>query len=198
MKQRFIELLKSTNRDRIDAVIAMIDTMGFFKAPASTKFHLNTEGGLLEHSLNVYQMAIKIREMMIAEDPSLEKALPLESVTIAALLHDVCKSDIYVIVPKWQKDEFNKWIQVPVYDVDCSRLPLGHGEKSLAMLLSAGLKLNKDEMLAIRWHMGAWELPFQSYDSRSNLSTARDICPLVPLIQAADGLASGIVERKKD
>ena len=56
------------------------------------------------------------------------------------------------------------------------------------------LHLSMDEMLAIRWHMGAWELPFQSYEAMGNLSAARDKCPLVTLIQCADQLATGIVE----
>jgi len=196
MKQEFTNLLLDTNRENIQQVIKAIEHLGFFRAPASTKFHLSCEGGLMQHSLNVYKMALKLRQIMIEEDPEVEKDLPLDSVTIAALLHDVCKSDIYKIVMKWQKDEFNKWIQVPVYDVDYTYLPLGHGEKSLAILLASGLKLTKDEMLAIRWHMGPWELSFQSYDSKSNLNTAKEICPLLTLIQAADGLASGIIERK--
>lgn len=197
MKQKFIELLMATNREGMQNVINMIERMGFFKAPASTKFHLSCEGGLLHHSLNVYDMAIKLRTILVAEDPELESALPIDSVTIVSLLHDICKADIYKTVLKWQKDEYNKWIQVPAYDVDYATLPLGHGEKSLAMLFAAGLKpITRDEMLAIRWHMGPWELPFQSYDSKSNLNTAKETCPLLNLLQAADGLSSGITERE--
>lgn len=197
MKTKFTDLLLATNREGMESVIKMIEAMGFFTAPASTRFHLACEGGLLQHSLNVYEMAIKLRTMLIADDPSLETALPIESVTIVSLLHDICKADIYKTILKWQKDEYNKWIQVPAYDVDYATLPLGHGEKSLAMLFAAGLKpITRDEMLAIRWHMGPWELPFQSYDSKSNLNTAKEICPLLNLLQAADGLSSSITERE--
>ena len=55
-----------------------------------------------------------------------------------------------------------------------------------------------DEMLAIRWHMTAWDLPFQSPEQKGNLNTARDICPLCSLVQSADTLASNIIERKEE
>lgn len=71
---------------------------------------------------------------------------------------------------------------------------MGHGEKSVIMLLALGLKLTKDEMLAIRWHMTAWELAFQSPEQRSNLQKAREIAPLCAIIQAADGLSSSLLE----
>lgn len=75
-----------------------------------------------------------------------------------------------------------------------SSLPLGYGEKSVIMLLTLGLKLTKDEMLAIRWHMTAWELAFQSPEQKSNLQKAREIAPLCVLIQAADGLSTSLLE----
>ena len=61
------------------------------------------------------------------------------------------------------------------------------------MLLRLGLELTNDELLAIRWHMAAWDLPFQSYEEKSNLSEASNV-PLVSLIQAADGLAAHFLE----
>ena len=65
------------------------------------------------------------------------------------------------------------------------------------MLLRCGLELTDDEIMAIRWHMQAWDLPFQSADAKANLNKAKEICPLVSLIQAADGLASNLLERKE-
>jgi hypothetical protein len=49
-------------------------------------------------------------------------------------------------------------------------------------------------MLAIRWHMTAWELAFQSPEQKSNLQKAREIAPLCAIIQAADGLSSSLLE----
>ena len=56
MKEEFIKLLRSTNRDGMEDVIGFLEKSDFFKAPASTRFHGNYEGGLLEHSMKVYEI----------------------------------------------------------------------------------------------------------------------------------------------
>ena len=188
-------MLLSTNREGIENVIERLEEQGFFKAPASTKFHLNYEGGLLEHSINVCDMALELREVMIRKKDGLRDSLSKESVIIAALLHDVCKADIYKPTVKRQKNEHGVWCDVPGYDVDYSNFPVGHGEKSVIWLLQNGLKLTADEIMAIRWHMTAWDLAFQSPEMKGNLNAARERCPLMALIQAADGLAANLLER---
>lgn len=194
-RQEFIELLKSTGRDGVDYVIEDLTELGFFEAPASSKFHLNVESGLLQHSLNVCKTALRVRETMIGMDDSLREALPKESVIIAGLLHDVCKADIYKPAMKKQKGRMGMWVDVPGYDVVYDNFPLGHGEKSVIVLLRSGLEMTDDEIMAIRWHMNAWDLPFQSADLKGNFNTAKNQCPLMTLIQAADGLASNLLER---
>ena len=195
-KKEFIELLKTTNRQGIDDLVEELEDLGFFKAPASTKFHLNEDGGLVQHSLNVCKAALSMRKSMIELDDSLLEALPKDSVIIASLLHDTCKADIYKPTMKKAKNRFGMWCDVPGYDVDYSNFPLGHGEKSVIVLLRSGFELTDDEIMAIRWHMNAWALPFQSYDIKSNFNKAKEICPLLSLVQAADCLASNLLERK--
>lgn len=195
-KKEFIELLKTTNRQGIDDLVEELEDLGFFKAPASTKFHLNEDGGLVQHSLNVCKAALSMRKSMIDLDDSLLDALPKDSVIIASLLHDTCKADIYKPTMKKEKNRFGMWCDVPGYDVDYSNFPLGHGEKSVIVLLRSGFELTDDEIMAIRWHMNAWDLPFQSYDIKSNFNKAKEICPLLSLVQAADCLASNLLERK--
>ena len=195
-RERFIELLRGTEREGVEEAIRHIDELGFFEAPASSRFHLNQQGGLLDHSLNVCKVAMGVRDMMIQMDPLLADRLPLESVVIASLLHDTCKADIYKPAIKKQKNKLGIWVPVQGYDVDYNNFPLGHGEKSVIVLLCAGLKLTDDEIMAIRWHMHAWDLPFQSPDIKGNLQKAREICPLAVVIQTADGLASNLLERK--
>ena len=195
-KKEFIELLKTTNRQGIDDLVEELEDLGFFKAPASTKFHLNEDGGLVQHSLNVCKAALSMRKSMIELDDSLLEALPKDSVIIASLLHDTCKADIYKPTMKKEKNRFGVWCDVPGYDVDYSNFPLGHGEKSVIVLLRSGFELTDDEIMAIRWHMNAWDLPFQSYDIKSNFNKAKEICPLLSLVQAADCLASNLLERK--
>ena len=162
LKIQFIEKLLSTGREGMENVIKHMERLGFFTAPASTKFHLNVKGGLMQHSWNVCNTALMLRDQMILMKPELAEKLPVESVIIASLLHDVCKSNIYKDAILNRKNDQGYWEKVPGYEVDYSSLPLGHGEKSVIMLLTLGLKLTKDEMLAIRWHMTAWELAFQS------------------------------------
>ena len=195
-KKEFIELLETTNRQGIDDLVEELEDLGFFKAPASTKFHLNEDGGLVQHSLNVCKAALSMRKSMIELDDSLLEALPKDSVIIASLLHDTCKADIYKPTMKKEKNRFGMWCDVPGYDVDHSNFPLGHGEKSVIVLLRSGFELTDDEIMAIRWHMNAWDLPFQSYDIKSNFNKAKEICPLLSLVQAADCLASNLLERK--
>ena len=195
-RSEFVELLYSTGREGMDEVIGQLEELGFFQAPASSKFHLNHEGGLLEHSLNVCKVGLMLREQMLALKPDLEESLNKESVIIAALLHDICKADIYQKCIRKRKDRLGQWVDYETYELDYSDFPLGHGEKSVIVLLRMGLDLSDDEIMAIRWHMSAWDLPFQSPDLKANFDTAKRLCPLCSLIQAADGLASNLLESK--
>ncbi len=195
-KERFVELLKSTQREGVEYVIEDLESLGFFEAPASSTQHLNYDGGLVEHSLNVYDMAVMLREQIIARRPDLEKLLPTESIIIASLLHDVCKADIYRKVMRRRKDAIGTYEEYQAYEVDYSNLPIGHGEKSVIMILRSGMYLEDDEVIAIRWHMSAWDLPFQSFELSKSLNVARDKSPLCSLIHTADTLAANLLERK--
>ena len=159
-KEYFISQLQSTGRSGIDNVISQLETLGFFSAPASSNFHLNVEGGLLLHSNNVCREALVLREKQIELMPEVESLLPVKSVIIAALLHDVCKAEIYKKALKKKKLDSGKWVDYIGYDVDYSAFPMGHGEKSVIRLLQWGLEMTDEEMLAIRWHMNAWGIPF--------------------------------------
>ena len=186
-KKTFVEILSGTNRKGIENVLSKLEELGFFEAPASTKFHLSCKGGLLQHSLNVYEAAMLLRDQVRDRKPELKKDLPLDSVVICSLLHDVCKTDIYVESKNPDRSPYNTDYR--------AGLPLGHGEKSVIMLLSWGLELRPEEMLAIRWHMTAWDLPMQSPEHKESLNAAKIKTPLVSLIQLADGFASGLLER---
>ena len=146
MKEEFINLLRSTNREGMEDVINFLEKSDFFKAPASTRFHGDYEGGLLEHSMKVYEiLKDKVKIASISIDT------PDESIIIMALLHDVCKANYY---------KFGEWEKVPYYTVD-DTIPYGHGEKSV-MMLTEYVKLTNEEKYAIRWHMGFSE-PKENY-----------------------------------
>ncbi len=194
-RERFCKILRDTGRENIEYVIEDLEALGFFEAPASVRNHFNFPGGLMQHSLNVYDMAMALRGAIVPMRPDMETALRPDSIAIAALLHDVCKSDIYKKTVKKRRNEIGVWEDIEGYDVDYSGLPVGHGEKSVIMLLRSGLDLEDDEIYAIRWHMGAWELPMQSIEMEKSYRTAQQQSPLVALIHTADTLAAQILER---
>ena len=196
-KNEFIELLRSCKRDGIDDVINDLEEWGFFEAPASAGHHLNVKGGLVMHSLNTCKAALKVWEGMKELEPTLEKETPRESVILASLLHDVCKTDIYKPTMKRKKNAMGVWEDVPGYNVSYKNFPMGHGEKSVILLLCSGLEMTDAEMLAIRWHMGAWGLNMNSYEDERSFDTAHNLSPLVMIIHAADSLASSIMEREE-
>lgn len=194
-KEEFVKLLKSTGREGVDDVIEELERLGFFSAPASAGHHLNVEGGLVQHSLNTCKTAFAIWEGMKALEPSLDTEVKKESIIISALLHDVCKADIYKRSVKKRKNKLGQWEDCEGYKVSYKDFPMGHGEKSLVVILLSGLELYDDEMLAIRWHMGAWGLNQNSFEDVRNYDTAQKEYPLVAIIHAADVMAANVMER---
>lgn len=173
MKEQIIELLKSTNRENIEDLIAFMEKTDFFEAPASTRFHGAFKGGLAEHSFKVYEIlkdkAAK-SEMNINED----------TVKIVALLHDICKANFYKVDYRNAKNSLGEWEKVPYYTVD-DTIPYGHGEKSV-MMITEYIKLTPEEKYAIRWHMGFSE-PKENYGT---LGQAYKKYPLALLTFEAD------------
>ena len=179
MKEEFIELLKSINREGMDKLINWITKTSFFTDPASANHHSACEGGLLIHSLNVYK---RLKELVGDS----------ESVKIIGLLHDVCKIGSYEVSYRNVKDENGVWNQVPFYKHKKENFAFGHGEKSVYMI-STFIKLKKEEALAIRWHMGAFE-PKETY---GYLGEAVSECPLIIYTHAADMLATYVDEKEE-
>ena len=142
---QFIEEIKSViKREGIEDLLDYITKeTDFFKAPASSEFHLACEGGLAEHSWNVYQ-ALKGISGKYTPD------IPLESVAITGMFHDLCKANFY-------KNDFRnkkingKWEKVPYYAIE-DQDPFGHGEKSV-IILQQYIKLTKEEILEREWIM---------------------------------------------
>ena len=156
MKEEFLQLLRSTNRENIESLIEFITKTDFFDAPASTKFHGSREHGLLEHSLKVYEiLKQKVATAVIPIN------IPQESIIIIALLHDLCKANYYKIDYKNAKNALGVWEKVPYYTIE-DKIPYGHGEKSV-MMATEYIKLTPEEKYAIRWHMGYTE-PKEQYN----------------------------------
>lgn len=197
-KKEFVDMLRSTGREGIDNVIEDLQNMGFFEAPASAGHHLNIEGGLVIHSLNTAKAALGIWEAMKPLEPSLVGEVSRESIIIASLLHDVCKTDIYKRSVKKRKNALGQWEDAEGYKISYKSFPMGHGEKSVVLLLCSGLELSDAEMLAIRWHMGGWGVNMNSYEDMRNYDAARTLYPLVSIVNAGDTLAASILERTNE
>ena len=167
MKEEFIKLLKETNREGMDKLIEFLENSDFFEAPASTRYHGNFKGGLLEHSMKVYEI-LKTK----VEDN--------DSTKIVALLHDICKTNFYKVDYRNAKNARGEWEKVPYYAVE-DTIPYGHGEKSV-MMLTEYIKLTNEEKYSIRWHMGFTE-PKELYGT---LGEAYKKYPAALLLHEAD------------
>ena len=173
MKETIIQLLKSTNREGMDSLIDFLEKSDFFKAPASTRFHGDHEGGLAEHSFKVYEI-LKEKVKIAGLD------IPEETIIISALLHDICKTNFYKIDYRNAKNSLGVWEKVPYYTIE-DTIPYGHGEKSV-MMLTEYIKLTNNEKYAIRWHMGFSE-PKELYGT---LGQAFAKYPFALLLHEAD------------
>ena len=197
--ERFESLLRSTKRDGIESLIAFIRKSDFYTAPASTRYHSCHEGGLLEHSLNVYDRFVeKFQDDLWAEKANIDES----SKIINALLHDLCKCYFYGSELKNKKiySDFGKksdsngrfdWETVPVYTVD-DKFPMGHGEKSM-FLVERFIKLNKTEAMAIRWHM-LWTEPKELYNTIGN---AIKLYPIILALHEADMESTYLLEKEE-
>ena len=173
-KETIRRLLAATCRRGIENVLAELERNGFYDAPGSVAHHSNYRGGLAEHSLAVYNCAMKLRR----KEPDTFGSLNEDSIVLAAILHDVCKADVYFLEPDGKPYK------------SLRKFPIGHGEKSVIMLLRLGLELTEDEMLAIRWHMGKHSFPNEQVDEHYKEALKSSAEPLITLIRQSDGIAA--------
>lgn len=187
--RRFEALLSCVKREGVDRLLDYIRKSDFYKAPASTRYHSSFEGGLLYHTLHVYDCLMrKKNEAQVVWADTMQKTDD-ETLIIVALLHDICKTYYYTTEMRNKKDENGKWIQVPFYTVN-DKIPYGHGEKSV-MMIEEYIKLKPAERYAIRWHMGFSE-PKESYGA---LGEAIKKYPLIWALHEADMEATYLMEK---
>ena len=175
MKEEFLELLRTVNREGVESLIQFLEKSDFFKAPASTRFHGDHEGGLAEHSMKVYEI---LKHKVANNIKGIE--VPEESIILIGLLHDICKTNFYKVDYRNAKNALGVWEKVPYYTID-DTIPYGHGEKSV-MMITEYIKLTPEEKYAIRWHMGYTE-PKELYNS---IGAAYTKYPIALLTHEAD------------
>ncbi len=180
-KQRFIDIYTSKiKREGADKLLAFLtsESCDFFTAPASTRYHGNFEGGLLQHSLNVYDCLCDILARPRMRD-TYGISYSEESIAIAALMHDLCKINFYKTSYRNVKNAEGRWESVPYYTIEDS-LPYGHGEKSV-YIISGYMRLTRDEAFAIRYHMG-----FSGTEDPGQVGKALEMFPLAYALCVAD------------
>ncbi len=190
--ERFIELYQANiKRKGSEELLEYLKKSDFFTAPASTRFHLACEGGLVEHSVNVYLRLKSLLDLEYGEKrPEIYSD---ETVAICGLLHDVCKIGVYAVSYRNVKEN-GIWKEVPFYTTD-EQLPYGHGEKSV-YIINGFLRLTREEALAINWHMG-------SFDDRvrggsHSIAKAYADYPIAVLTHLADLSATYLDENRND
>ena len=198
MKEQFISLVNNhIKRNGINELLKWLEKTDFYTAPASTRFHLSCEGGLLQHSLNVYDRLCRLYEFEYGKEKVTENA---ETLAVIALFHDFCKIHSY-------KSEFKN---VKVYKENGSKSDVGgrfdwetqpgysyeekfnfgyHGAKSM-FLVERFIKLTPEEAVAIANHMGAYDRSANDY----SITNAFEQYPLAFLLHTADCMASFIDE----
>lgn len=189
-KQRFISLFEEKIKRRNSEYLLnyIINKSDFFTAPASTRYHGAYEGGLCEHSLQVYDcLKDYLSRPRVKEIYELEASE--ETIAIVALLHDLCKVNCYKVEMKNKKID-GEWQQVPYYAFD-DPYPYGHGEKSVFMIQHY-IALKEAEAMAIRYHMG-----FSSSESANQVGKAFTMYPLAFALSTADMEATYFLENIK-
>ncbi len=187
LKTEYVNIYnENIKREGADKLLEFLSKRDFFTAPASTKYHSAFDGGLVLHSLNVYHcLKAYLERTRVKEQYKL--SFNNESIAVSALLHDICKTDIYKKGFRNVKNEQGIWEQVPTYNLE-DNLPYGHGEKSVYMI-SGYMKLTRDEAMAIRWHMG-----FSGTEEKNLIGNALEKYPLAFALSTADMEASYFME----
>ncbi len=190
-KEEFLGIYKTNiTREGSDRLLEYLlsDKSDFFTAPASTRYHGAYEGGLLEHSLNVYHCLKdylsreRVREMYGMDYSE-------ETIAVSALLHDICKVNFYKTDYRNAKNDLGVWEKVPYYTID-DKLPYGHGEKSV-YIITGFMRLTREEAFAIRYHMG-----FSSTEDKGQIGKAFEMFPLAFALSTADMEASYFLESR--
>lgn len=176
LKERFLQLFRqNVTRDGSEELLKWLLTTDFFTAPASARYHCACPQGLLMHSLSVFDTMLE-KHFIPGEDN-------LESFTLCALLHDLCKAQFYKVSSRNVKnEETGQWEKKAYYQIEDS-FPYGHGEKSV-YLVERFVRLKPAEATAIRWHMGGFD--DASKGGSFSISQAYEKYPLAVKLHLAD------------
>lgn len=182
-RKEFIERCSVIQRDGIDKLMEWLNGSDFYVAPASRQYHGCYEGGLCQHSLNVFHQLKRVLQAFP------EYKFEEETLAIVSLFHDLCKVNFYVKEKRNRKNEFGQWESYDAYKIEEKFKFGGHGSKSV-FLIQNFIKLTPEEAVAINNHMGAFG------DNAQAASAAYEAYPLAWLLHVADEAATYIVEKE--
>ena len=182
-KEEFLEIYSKITRNGSKELLEWLENeTDFFTAPASSKFHGAYEGGLVEHSVDVFnelQRLLKVYPEIKCSD---------ETAAIVSLLHDLCKVNYYKIDYKNAKNAFGQWEKVPYFAVDEQFHFGGHGDKSVFLVMKH-MMLTDEEAVAIKNHMG-------NDDGKYTCGPAFEAYPLAWILHVADEASTYLLNRK--
>jgi hypothetical protein len=200
-KQEFVSLVSSIKREgaNIDRLLNKLENSDFYFAPASTKYHLDCEGGLCLHSLNVYHNLLKLVKCIPGLDPY---CYDEDSLKIVALFHDISKMNIYERTvknvkqyredgDKWDEMGRFKWVAEPSFKVKEKKFVYGSHEMTAEYIIRQFIPLNIDESVAILHHMGTlgWD------SAQDNIAEIYSQYQLALLLHTADMMSTYITEK---
>ena len=166
-----------------EKVIKLLDGLDFWDCPASTRFHGSEYGGLLKHSLNVLNIA---RHILRIDESLFPFKIDKSSLFRAILFHDICKCHCYQ--PNILKNgSYSQATYTGKFKFVSDRGIGYHGDKSVALLLEAGIKLNDEEINYIRWHMGPYTV-----EGMQTWNKIKSQFPEVEIMSICDQLASAL------
>ena len=173
--------------DRCDQILQFRSFLeketSWLTAPASTKFHLNVEHGLLIHSVGVTYNALKIKDLMAPD-------IADESVIVAALFHDVGKMGSPgkpYYLPNDNKWEIEK--RGMTYKVNPEIVTMNLAVRSL-YLVSKFIPLTEEEAQAIVAHDGVYPVN----GGVVNLEYFNKECRLQMILHFADRWTTAVEE----
>lgn len=167
-----------------DKFIQFLTQGDFFITVAARAHHDNVPGGLYNHSKKVFN------SMRILNKVSKEKYSD-QSLFYMSFGHDICKINMYKEKQQWYKDQNNKWQSKPGWQI-VDDFPVGHGQKSIILMLKY-VQLTKEQMLAIRWHMGGFDDYVRDYIGRFTYDAAQDMTPLTRMLHIADLMSVSVM-----
>jgi len=178
-REDFLDIIQNTWEKEPKQLKQFLDDSDFWEAPASTKYHEAYEGGLVEHSLKVYEhlTMLNYHHFLGFSDETISKT---------ALFHDLCKANFYRRSQRSKRTEEGRWYRTVIYEVN-DQFPAGHGEKSVTILLVLGVPMTEEEILAIRHHMGAWDA--SGFGQEQALTASMTKSKLVTALHLADMMA---------